>query len=57
VSPDLEWSFDAELWLWKADAAWHFITLPHEVADEIEDAVVESAGVRFGAGRGSNRIE
>ncbi len=40
----MEWDFDAEMWLWKADAAWHFVTLPTEVADEIEDVVVERRG-------------
>lgn len=54
MSSDLEWSFAAELWLWKADAAWHFITLPHEVADEIEDAVIERRG--FGSVRVVVRI-
>ena len=43
------WEFDAEVWLWKADAAWHFITVPEEVADEIEDAVIEWRG--FGSVR------
>lgn len=28
--------FEAELWLWKGDAAWHFITVPADVSDEIE---------------------
>jgi len=57
VSADLEWTFEAEVWLWKADAAWHFVTLPHEVADEIEDAVVERRGfgsVRVVVGLGSS---
>ena len=57
MSADLEWTFEAEVWLWKADAAWHFVTLPHEVADEIEDAVVERRGfgsVRVVVGLGSS---
>ena len=29
--------FDAELWLHDGDAAWHFITVPGEVSDEIAD--------------------
>ena len=49
MSEDLQWTFDAELWLWKADAAWHFVTLPTDIADEIEDAVVERRG--FGSVR------
>lgn len=47
----MEWTFDAELWLWKADAAWHFITLPEEVSDEIEDVAIHRRGF------GSLRVE
>jgi hypothetical protein len=54
VAASLEWTFHAELWLWRADAAWHFITLPHEVADEIEDVVVDRRG--FGSIRVQVRI-
>lgn len=29
--------FEADVWLWEAvEAAWHFVTLPHDVSDEIE---------------------
>lgn len=31
------YSFDAELWLWEGDAAWHFVSLPEDVADEIAE--------------------
>jgi Domain of unknown function (DUF1905) len=31
--------FDAELWLYDGDAAWHFITVPPDVSDEIEARV------------------
>jgi len=51
VSSDLEWMFDAEVWLWKVDAACHFITVPQEVADEIEDLAVNRGGF------GSVRVE
>ena len=27
--------FDAELWLWEGDAAWHFVTLPADVSDDV----------------------
>ena len=47
----MEWTFTAEVWLWRGDAGWHFITLPYEVADEIEDAVVDRRGF------GSIRVE
>ena len=45
------WDFDAKVWLWKADASWHFLTLPHDVADEIEDLAVNRGGF------GSVRVE
>lgn len=32
----LEYRFDAELWLWPAKDAWHFITLPGDAAEEIK---------------------
>ena len=32
------------MWLWKADAAWHFFTLPEDVAGEIEDMPMERGG-------------
>ncbi len=31
-----EFQFDAEVWLYDGDAAWHFITLPADVSDQIE---------------------
>lgn len=51
---DVDWTFEAPVWLWKAEAAWHFVTLPTEVADEIEDLVVERRG--FGSIRVKARI-
>jgi hypothetical protein len=30
-------SFQAELWLHEGEAPWHFVTLPREIADEIEE--------------------
>jgi hypothetical protein len=38
--------FEAQLWLWDGDAAWHFVTVPEDVSDEIED----QAGARRGFG-------
>lgn len=40
----MEWTFSAEVWLWKSDATWHFVTLPESLADEIEDRVPHRAG-------------
>jgi hypothetical protein len=39
--------FDAELWLWEADAAWHFVTVPPDVSDDIE---AQSSSPRRGFG-------
>ena len=50
----MDWTFEARMWLWKADAAWHFVTLPSDVTDEIEDLVVERRG--FGSVRVEARI-
>ena len=47
----MEWDFEAEVWLWKSDASWHFVTVPEEVADEIEDMPVNRGGF------GSVRVE
>lgn len=42
-------SFTAPLWQWQGDgpAAWYFVTLPGDIADEIEQ---ESDGMRGGFG-------
>ena len=39
--------FDAEIWLHDGDAAWHFLTVPKEVSDEIRQ---RSEGPRRGFG-------
>lgn len=31
-----DYRFTAELWLHQGDAAWYFVTLPHDVSDDIE---------------------
>jgi hypothetical protein len=31
-----EFTFTATVWLWKGDSAWHFISLPEQIADDIE---------------------
>ena len=46
------YEFTAELWEWSAKASWYFVTLPHEVADEIDDRVGGST-----AGFGSIRVD
>jgi hypothetical protein len=44
--------FEAPLWRWQGDAAWHFVTLPHDVADELDEI---AAATRRGFG--SVRVE
>lgn len=39
-----EYEFTAELWLYPGEAGWYFVTLPAEVADEIDQEVGERAG-------------
>lgn len=39
--------FEAEVWRWDGDAAWHFVTVPDDVSDAIEHA---SGPVRVGFG-------
>lgn len=35
-APVDSFEFDAEVWLYDGDAAWHFITVPPDVSDEID---------------------
>ncbi|TLM83189.1 DUF1905 domain-containing protein [Pseudarthrobacter sp. NamE5] len=35
------YAFTAELWLYPGEAAWHFLTLPADVADGIADHIAE----------------
>ncbi len=32
----MTYEFDAEIWLHQGDGAWHFLTVPAEVSDDIE---------------------
>lgn len=43
----MQFQFRSELWLHSGDAAWHFVTVPIDVGEEISDA---SAGERRGFG-------
>ena len=36
-----QFEFDAELWLYEGDAAWHFVTVPEDVSDQIEARTTE----------------
>ena len=31
------WEFTTPLWKWEGNAAWHFVTLPFDVTDEIDE--------------------
>jgi hypothetical protein len=44
------YSFTAEVWELPGDAAWHFVSLPEDVADEIEERYAHRSG-GFGAVR------
>jgi hypothetical protein len=46
---DATWTFDATLW---RDRAWHFVTVPEDVSDEVEERFGATAG-----GFGSVRVE
>ena len=41
---DVNFTFDAELYLWKADGSWVFVDLPIEVAEEIHDMPLPRKG-------------
>lgn len=45
-------TFSAEVWEWDGKAAWHFVSLPDDVADDIEERHGHAA-----AGFGSLRVE
>jgi hypothetical protein len=45
----MDFTFHAPLWRWPGDAGWHFVSLPEDVADEIEDSPVDRRG--FGSVR------
>lgn len=46
--------FTAPLWRWDGAAAWHFVTLPQEACEQVEDAREQAGG---GAGFGSVPVE
>ena len=47
-------AFVAPLWRWDGAAAWHFVTLPQDVSDEVELRAVTAGSER---GFGSVRVE
>ncbi len=38
MNDNSDFTFTAEIFSWEANSAWHFIALPHDIADEIEDS-------------------
>jgi hypothetical protein len=44
--------FTADLWRYTGEAAWYFVTLPHDVADDIDAITADSR-----RGFGSVRVE
>ena len=34
--PELDWYFTAKLWVYSGAGAWHFVTLPVDVAEQIK---------------------
>ena len=50
----MEVTFRAPVWRWQGEAAWHFVSLPEDVADEIEDSPAERRG--FGSIRVRVRV-
>ncbi len=46
-----QWEFTAPLWRWR-EGSWHFVTVPQDVSDEVDDVVGDATG-----GFGSVRVE
>jgi hypothetical protein len=40
----VEYAFEAVLFRWEGNAAWHFLALPEDVTDEIDERWGHSAG-------------
>jgi len=47
-----EFDFDSELWEWQGKAAWHFLSVPEDVTDDVD----AEFGARA-AGFGSIKVE
>lgn len=45
----MSWTFESELYLWKPGESWHFLNLPEDVADDIDEQVPNKRG--FGSVR------
>lgn len=40
----MTYRFVAPLWRWKGDSAWHFVTLPFDQSDEIDERTTATQG-------------
>ncbi len=40
----MTYRFSAELWLYRGEGPWHFVTLPFEMSDEIDERTTGSQG-------------
>ena len=40
----MSYLFTAPLWRWKGDSAWHFVTLPFDQSDEIDERTTATQG-------------
>lgn len=49
AGPPPEFVFTAELWRYPGNAAWHFVTLPPDVSDELDEVAGPKGG--FGSVR------
>lgn len=38
------YEFESTVWRWRDDGAWHFLTLPDDVSDDIDDRTALKAG-------------
>lgn len=38
------YEFEATVWRWREDGAWHFLTLPEDVTDDIDERTPVKAG-------------
>lgn len=47
----MSYRFTSELWMAPAEAAWYFVTLPHDVADDIEERTAPTRKRGFGSVR------
>ena len=43
----MEFTFSGEVWIYLGEGAWYFVTMPNELADEIQ---ARTAGIRRGFG-------